>query len=79
MQKSKKWLIYAENAHYIYIYIYNVHCVQYAQIYSKCEQPPYNFIALKKGVISLFRRYVVLGDVQKRFFIMDQAYGFYYC
>ena len=53
--------------------------MQCVQIYSECEQLAYNFVALKKGVISLLRRYVVLGDVQKRFFIMDQAYGFHYC
>ena len=64
---------------YIYIYIYSVQYVQCVQIYSECEQLAYNFVALKKGVISLLRRYVVLGDVQKRFFIMDQAYGFHYC
>ena len=64
---------------YIYIYIYSVQFVQCAQIYSKCEQLAYNCLALKKGAISLLRRYVVLGDVQKRFFIMDQAYGFHYC
>ena len=48
-----------QKLHTIYIYIYSVQFVQCVQIYSKCEQLAYNCVALKKGVISLFRRYVV--------------------
>lgn len=59
-------------------FIYNVHYVQHVQIYCICEHPTYNCIALKKGGNIVVHTVLVFGNVQKRFVIMDQAYGFHY-
>ena len=47
-------------------------------MYDICEQLTYNFIALKKGENIVVHTVLVFGNVQKRFVIMDQAYGFHY-
>lgn len=66
---------YVENGSFVY----NVHYVQYVQIYRICEQTTYNCLALKKVREYRCSYGISFWNVQKRFIIVDQAYGFHYC